>query len=87
MFVTIPPLLEVLSLRGHVWLWFIDLTWVRFISRRPQRVEAPEFEPTFTYAFPSGSRDSGISNDNKLTSIIPLSVSPGNGRRRSPLDA
>ena len=91
MFVTVPPMLEVIELYPHVFAWFSNLCWVLFITRRPQRVEGPELEsepqlePTFSYALPAESRESGLSS-HKLTSIIPLAVSwPSNGRKRSPL--
>jgi len=90
MFVAVPPMLEVIELCPRVLAWFSNLCWVRFITRRRQRGQGPELpepEPAFSYSFPSGSRDSGLS-DNKLKSIIPLAVSwPSNGRKRSLLGA
>jgi hypothetical protein len=37
MFMIVPPLIEVVRLLPRLWRWFIDLAWVRFITRRPQR--------------------------------------------------
>lgn len=85
MFVAVPPMLEVIELTPRVLNWFLDLTWVRFISRRPRQV-ADEPEPTFTFTFPgpSDSRDSGFNHEKN---IIPMVVSRyRNDSMPSPLD-
>jgi len=36
LFVAIPPVLEIVKLIPDLWYWFLDLTWIRRISRRPK---------------------------------------------------
>ena len=38
MFIAVPPIIEVSHSAPDLWRWFINLAWVRFITRRP----APE---------------------------------------------
>jgi hypothetical protein len=39
----VPPLIEVTHSAPALWRWFIDLRWVRFITRRPApEVPSPE---------------------------------------------
>ncbi len=33
-FVAVPPFLQLLNMYGQLWRWFIDLTWVRFLTCR-----------------------------------------------------
>ena len=42
-FMAVPPLIEVSHSAPDLWRWFINLPWVRFITRRPApRVPSPE---------------------------------------------
>jgi hypothetical protein len=36
-FVTIPPLISVARLLPRFWRWFVNLTWVRYVTGRPQQ--------------------------------------------------
>jgi hypothetical protein len=39
----VPPIIEVSHLVPDMWRWFINLVWVRFITRRPApEVPSPE---------------------------------------------
>ena len=40
---TVPPIIELSHSIPDLWRWFINLTWVRFITRRPApQVSGPE---------------------------------------------
>lgn len=89
MFVAVPPMLEVIELYPRIFDWFINLSWVLFITRRSQREEdrenqiEPEPQTEFSYSLPADSRESGFSNAN-LPSIMPLAAAwPSNGKKRS----
>jgi hypothetical protein len=43
-FLAIPPIVQVLPLRHDFWLWFTNLTWVRFITSRRRTSGSPEHE-------------------------------------------
>lgn len=42
-FVAVPPMIEVAHSAPQLWRWFINLRWIRFITRRPARkASSPE---------------------------------------------
>jgi hypothetical protein len=46
MFITVPPLISVAKMVPRFKNWLIDLAWVRFVTRRPQKQTIPAVEET-----------------------------------------
>jgi hypothetical protein len=59
-FVTVPPLISCAKLIPRFGRWFVDLAWVRLVTRRPQRK--------------SSARRSGHDDELEDTGAIPLSL-------------